>query len=117
MPSQQMTEPTDDESKSYSSENFDADHTEPLIMVTTREAVLHAASLQGNIAVLGKIVYVEFQTKRVDIAHEGAKLIVDCCNVDVDCDQFSIGDDIRVVGKLKRHQRRLYFEAADITKM
>jgi hypothetical protein len=87
-----------------------------LIVVTAREAVLNAASLKDQIMVTGKIVYLDNESNRMDITTEGAKLIIDFTSVDTNI-VFGIDDEVMVTGKLKRMQRRLFFQATKINKM
>lgn len=79
--------------------------------ITIHDAVLNSASLTNTtISVAGKVVLLDLETSRLDLAHEGAKLIV-AVSTDGVIGDVKIGDDVVAFGKLKRKQRRLYFEA------
>ena len=76
-----------------------------------REAILHSAEfLKKTIAVKGTVVLADPELGRVDISHQGAKLIVHWN----DKEMPKLQQTIVVTGILRKEQRRTFLVAKEI---
>ena len=83
-----------------------------------KDVILHAAEYtKHHIRVCGKIVMYADDIQRLDIADEGARLIIDYTSSQIDPTALEVGNIIAVDGKLTRVQRRLYLMAHNISKI
>lgn len=104
------------------------------IIRTPKQAIFHSAELlKQEIVVQGKLVALDLERRRLDIAEGGGKLIVRLMNDEqcqvaasiwnkalvVEEDSTSRADALllQVQGKLKKEQRRTFLEATKIRKL
>ena len=86
-------------------------------LVSLRAALFDPAQYlpMACIAVMGVAVVLDIEAERMDISYDGAKLIVHLGQVDTDSSrrlaQVSLGREVRVVGRLKKQQRRTFLQA------
>lgn len=86
-------------------------------VLTPKQAIFHSASLlRKTITVQGKVVFQDVPLRRVDIAHEGAKLIVRLPDALVleSAKNIAMNETIFVSGMLKKEQRRTFLEATKV---
>ena len=82
--------------------------------VTIRDAIFCPSNFDKQSIILeGNIVLHEESIQRLDIADNGAKLIVDISNASIN-GTVEVGRNIAVIGVLKRKQRRLFMTAENI---
>lgn len=82
------------------------------IVYSPREAILHSAELlKKAIVVQGTVVLVDEGMGRVDIAHQGAKLIL---RVPSNLIMPKTDQNIAVTGVLKKEQRRTFLMASKV---
>ena len=67
-----------------------------------------------TISVVGSITVLDLELGRIDLSKDGAKMIVRIDEVDRSCFQdlgIAIGSTVVAVGRVKKHQRRTFFDA------
>ena len=83
--------------------------TEIATIFSPREAILHSADLlRKSITVKGTVVLADEALGRVDISHQGAKLIV---RWNSKMEMPTVEQDIIITGVLKKEQRRTFLLA------
>lgn len=97
--------------------------TSMIPLMTPRQAIFHSAELlmpkQGSnkptIQVQGQVAMWDPSLARLDMVHEGAKLIVRTTS----CDEINVqvGDTVVVQGVLKKEQRRTFLEATKVVEI
>jgi len=108
--------------------------------ITLQNCIFNSSSyVKERIIISGMICLVDLSLKRMDISNNGAKLIIDISNVNVnnnnddedegihildnelDINEYinqyvAVGNEIEIIGLLKRKSRKIYFEAKLINK-
>ena len=77
-----------------------------------REAILHSATLLNTkISVRGTVVLMDSELGRMDVANDGAKLIVRLCMENSKVANIQVGNEVTVTGVLRKEQRRTFLQA------
>mmetsp|Transcript_20689 Transcript_20689/g.64614 ORF Transcript_20689/g.64614 Transcript_20689/m.64614 type:complete len:124 (+) Transcript_20689:62-433(+) len=67
------------------------------------------------IALAGRVVVLDHDLKRLDLAEDGAKLIVSVAGLEAEsaaaCGTLELGSSVAVAGRLKKRERRTFLEA------
>jgi hypothetical protein len=88
----------------------------PTVTNTIREAILHSANLlKTKVAVEGMVTVLDPDLGRMDVARDGAKLIVRLAASEI-ADGIAVGDEVVVMGVLRKEQRRTFLEATQVQK-
>ena len=89
--------------------------TAEAVVYSPREAILHSAQfLKKTILVRGTVVLADERMGRVDIAYQGAKLILRLPPNSVSSSMPQVDQEIVVTGVLRKEQRRTFLMASKI---
>lgn len=88
----------------------------PRVTNTIREAILHSTDLlKTKVAVEGKVTVLDPDLGRMDVARDGAKLIVRLAANEI-AGGIAVGDEVVVMGVLRKEQRRTFLQATQVQK-
>jgi hypothetical protein len=83
---------------------------------TIRDAILHSADLlKSKVSVEGTVMVLDPDLGRMDVARDGAKLIVRLAANGI-VDGMVVGDEVVVTGTLRKEQRRTFLQATHVQK-
>ena len=94
----------------------DGNDDSPTIINTIRDAILHSADLlKTKVTVEGTVMVLDPNLGRMDVARDGAKLIVRLAANGI-VDGIVVGDEVAVTGMLRKEQRRTFLQATQVQK-
>ena len=94
----------------------DGNDDSPTIINTIRDAILHSANLlKTKVTVEGTVMVLDPNLGRMDVARDGAKLIVRLAANGI-VDGIFVGDEVAVTGMLRKEQRRTFLQATQVKK-
>ena len=79
-----------------------------------------AAFLHSSVTVVGAVAMMDAKLGRVDVAHDGAKLIVQIGSLEdssllrIENGEIDVSSFVAITGRIKKQQRRTYMEATSV---